>query len=81
MTAEEIRAKTGIVQRLYTELDLEELALRAARAALVKSGRQPEEIGAVLFCSCTSTRACPSVAAWPARPPTSRCFRPTRVAR
>jgi len=64
MTAEEIRAKTGIVQRLYTELDLEELALRAARAALVKSGRQPEEIGAVLFCSCTSTRACPSVAAW-----------------
>jgi len=64
MTAEEIRAKTGIVQRLYTELTLEELALRAARAALVKSGRQPEEIGAVLFCSCTSTRACPSVAAW-----------------
>src|SRR5437762_3702758 len=64
MTAEEIRAKTGIVQRLYTELDLEELALRAARAALVKSGRGPEEIGAVVFCSCTSTRACPSVAAW-----------------
>ena len=46
MTAEDIRAKTGIVQRLYTELDLEELALRAARAALVKSGRGPEEIGA-----------------------------------
>ena len=64
MTAEDIRAKTGIVQRLYTELDLEELALRAARAALVKSGRGPEEIGAVVFCSCTSTRACPSVAAW-----------------
>ena len=64
MTAEDIRAKTGIVQRLYTELDLEELALRAARAALVKSGRAPEEIGAVVFCSCTSTRACPSVAAW-----------------
>jgi len=64
MTAEDIRAKTGIVQRLYTELDLEELALRAAHAALVKSGRGPEEIGAVVFCSCTSTRACPSVAAW-----------------
>jgi 3-oxoacyl-[acyl-carrier-protein] synthase III len=64
MTADEILAKTGIVQRLYTELGLEDLALRAARAALVKSGRQPEEIGAVLFCSCTSTRACPSVAAW-----------------
>ena len=64
MTADDIRAKTGIVQRLYTELDLEELALRAARAALVKSGRQPEDIGAVVFCSCTSTRACPSVAAW-----------------
>jgi 3-oxoacyl-[acyl-carrier-protein] synthase III len=64
MTADEIREKTGIVQRLYTELDLEELALRAARGALGKSGRRPEEIGAVLFCSCTSTRACPSVAAW-----------------
>src|SRR5262245_75976 len=64
MTADEIRAKTGIVQRLYTELGLEDLALRAARDALVKSGRQPEEIGAVIFCSCTSTRACPSVAAW-----------------
>ena len=64
MTADEIRAKTGIVQRLYTELGLEDLALGAARAALVKSGRQPEEIGAVLFCSCTSTRAMPSVAAW-----------------
>ena len=64
MTPDEIRAKTGIVQRLYTELDLEELALRAARAALIKSGRLPEEIGAVLFCSCTSTRAMPSIAAW-----------------
>jgi 3-oxoacyl-(acyl-carrier-protein) synthase III len=64
MTADDIRAKTGIVQRLYTELDLEELALRAARAALLKSGRGPEDIGAVVFCSCTSTRACPSVAAW-----------------
>jgi 3-oxoacyl-(acyl-carrier-protein) synthase III len=64
MSADDIREKTGIVQRLYTELDLEELALRAARAALVKSGRRPEDIGAVLFCSCTSTRAMPSVAAW-----------------
>jgi len=64
MSADDIREKTGIVQRVYTELDLEELALRAARAALVKSGRRPEDIGAVLFCSCTSTRAMPSVAAW-----------------
>ena len=64
MTAAEIRTKTGIDQRLYTELGLEEMALRAARAAVVKSGRAPEEIGAVVFCSCTSTRACPSVAAW-----------------
>jgi 3-oxoacyl-[acyl-carrier-protein] synthase III len=36
MTADDIRAKTGIVQRVYTELDLAELALRAARAALAR---------------------------------------------
>ena len=64
MTAAEIRTKTGIDQRVYTETNLEELALHAARAAVVKSGRALDEIGAVVFCSCTSTRACPSVAAW-----------------
>src|SRR2546428_1397085 len=64
MTAEEILLKTGIAQRLYTDLDLDHLALLAARRALEKSGRRPEEIGAVVFCSCTSAKMMPSVATW-----------------
>ena len=64
MTAEEILHKTGIEQRLYTELDLEQMALAAAQEALKKSGRRPEEIGALLFCTCTSIRLIPSVATW-----------------
>ena len=64
MTAEEIVDKTGIEQRVYTQLDLDALALGAARAALAKSGRRPEEIGAVVFCSCTSTKMMPSLATW-----------------
>jgi len=64
MTAEEILQKTGIQQRLYTELDLEQIALLAAQEALKKSGRRPEEIGALLFCTCTSTKLIPSIATW-----------------
>ena len=64
MTAEEILHKTGIEQRLYTELDLDHMAFLAAQAALRKSGRRPEEIGAVLFCSCTSAKMMPSLATW-----------------
>lgn len=64
MTAAEISEKTGIEERCYTELPLEEMSLIAATRALLKSGRSPSEIGAVLFCSCTSTRLIPSVAAW-----------------
>ncbi|HEV8642385.1 MAG TPA: 3-oxoacyl-[acyl-carrier-protein] synthase III C-terminal domain-containing protein, partial [Methylomirabilota bacterium] len=64
MTAVDILAKTGIAQRRYTELDLDHLALLAAQRALEKSGRRPEEIGAVLFCSCTTTKIIPSVATW-----------------
>src|SRR2546425_1286040 len=64
MTAVEILAKTGIAQREYTELDLDHLALLAAPRALAKSGRRAEEIGAVLFCSCTTTKIMPSVATW-----------------
>lgn len=64
MTAAEIEEKTGIRQRLYTELDLDHMALLAAQAALDKSGRRPEEIGAVLFLSCTSTKMMPSLATW-----------------
>src|SRR6185312_7532411 len=64
MTAEEILSKTGIAERCYTEMTLEEMALLVAREALAKARRKPGEIGAVLFCSCTSTRLIPSVATW-----------------
>jgi 3-oxoacyl-[acyl-carrier-protein] synthase III len=40
------------------------MALLAARRALEKSGRKAEEIGAVLFCSCTSSKMMPSLATW-----------------
>jgi 3-oxoacyl-[acyl-carrier-protein] synthase-3 len=60
----EIEEKTGIRQRLYTDLDLDHMALLATRAALEKSGRTPEEIGAVLFCSCTTAKMMPSLATW-----------------
>jgi len=64
MTSEEIFQKTGIEERRYTSQSMEELALEAAQAALAHSGRGPEEIGAVLLCTCTSTRIIPSVATW-----------------
>jgi 3-oxoacyl-[acyl-carrier-protein] synthase III len=64
MTAVEIEDKTGIRQRLYTTLDLDHVSLLAAEAALAKAGRQPEEIGAVIFCSCTSVKMMPSLATW-----------------
>ena len=64
MTADEILEKTGIEERRYTSHSLEEIALQAAQAALTHAGRGPEEIGAVLVCTCTSTRMIPSVATW-----------------
>jgi 3-oxoacyl-[acyl-carrier-protein] synthase III len=64
MTAEEISSKTGIEERCYTNRAIEEISLDVARSALNHSGRQPEDIGAVLFCSCTSVRLIPSVATW-----------------
>ena len=64
MAAHEIAAKTGIEERRYTSLEPQELALVAARAALVKSGREAREIGAVLVSSCTSNRQIPSTACW-----------------
>ena len=64
MSAEEISAKTGIDRRRYTSREPEQLALPAARAALAKSGRSPEEIGAVLVSTCTSNRLIPSIACW-----------------
>jgi len=64
MTADEILQKTGIASRRYTSHSIEEIALQAAKAALAHSGRGPEEIGAVLVCTCTSTRIIPSIATW-----------------
>ncbi len=64
MTAEDIARKTGIEARRYTERPLDEISLEAAEAALAAAGRAPEDIGAVIFCSCTSTRLIPSVATW-----------------
>ncbi len=64
MTEADICEKTGIESRCYSQLSLEEMSLLAIRAALTKSGRKPSEIGAVLFCSCTSTKLIPSVATW-----------------
>lgn len=64
MTADEITEKTGIEARIYSERDLDELALVAARAALDRSGRGPAEIAAVIFCTCTSGRMLPSLATW-----------------
>ncbi len=64
MSADEISTKTGIEQRRYTSREPEELALPAARAALAKSGRSREEIGAVLVSTCTSNRLIPSIACW-----------------
>jgi 3-oxoacyl-[acyl-carrier-protein] synthase III len=64
MTAQDIRRKTGIEARRYTQRGLHEIALEATDAALHHAGRSAEEIGAVIFCSCTSTALIPSVATW-----------------
>ena len=64
MGADEIREKTGIEERRYSSLSLEELGLQAAEAALIKAQRQPEEIGGVLVCTCTSSRLMPSAATY-----------------
>ena len=64
MSADEILQKTGIESRRYTSHSIEEIALQAAERALAHSGRGPEEIGAVLVCTCTSTRIIPSLATW-----------------
>jgi 3-oxoacyl-[acyl-carrier-protein] synthase-3 len=64
MSADEISAKTGIEARRYTADTLEDLSLRAARSALAHAQVGPEEIGAVLVCTCTSDRLIPSVASW-----------------
>ncbi|MDQ6778838.1 MAG: ketoacyl-ACP synthase III [Actinomycetota bacterium] len=64
MTADEIRVKTGIEARRYTARTLEDISLAAAQAAMEGAGHTADEIGALLFCSCTSSRLIPSVACW-----------------
>ena len=64
MSAADIVAKTGIEQRRYTSESLEDLSLRAARSALAHAAVGPDEIGAVIVCTCTSSRLLPSVATW-----------------
>jgi 3-oxoacyl-(acyl-carrier-protein) synthase III len=64
MSAAEISAKTGIEQRRYTSENLEELSLRAARSALAHAQVGPEQVGAVIVCTCTSSRLIPSIATW-----------------
>jgi 3-oxoacyl-(acyl-carrier-protein) synthase III len=64
MAADEILEKTGIEERRYTSDSIEEIALQAAKAALAHAGRGPGEIGAVIVCTCTSTRMIPSIATW-----------------
>ena len=68
MSADEISAKTGIEQRRYTFDSLEDLSLRAARSALAHAQVGPDQIGAVLVCTCTSDRLIPSVACLALRP-------------
>lgn len=64
MSGDEISAKTGIEQRRYTADSLEDLSLGAARSALGHAQVGPEQIGAVIVCTCTSSRLIPSVATW-----------------
>ncbi|MEI6213114.1 MAG: 3-oxoacyl-[acyl-carrier-protein] synthase III C-terminal domain-containing protein [Desulfuromonadales bacterium] len=64
MSAAEITEKTGIERRRYTVEPLENIALEAARAAMKHAGRKPGEIGAVLVCTCTSSRLIPSTSTW-----------------
>ena len=64
MSAEEISTKTGIEQRRYTWNSLEEISLRAARTALAHANVDADEVGAVIVCTCTSSRLIPSIAAW-----------------
>jgi len=64
MSARQIVEKTGIECRRYTKGMLEDISLQAARCALAHAGRSPDEIGAVVFCSCTNSRLMPSIAAW-----------------
>ena len=64
MSAAEITRKTGIECRRYTERGLGEISLEATRRALAHARLDPRDVGAVIFCTCTSTRLIPSMATW-----------------
>lgn len=64
MDARSIAAKTGIEQRLYTFSRIEEIALKASRAALAHAQVGPEDVGAVVVATCTSDRLIPSIATY-----------------
>jgi 3-oxoacyl-[acyl-carrier-protein] synthase-3 len=64
MSAKEIARKTGIQCRMYTNRSLEDIALEAARRALEKAACAAADVGAVVFCTCTSTKLIPSIATW-----------------
>ena len=65
MTADDISRKTGIEARtIHRARAGRHLARGVPSAALAAAGRAPEEIGAVIFCSCTSAKLIPSVATW-----------------
>lgn len=64
ISARQIFERTGIERRLYTARPLEDIALHAARLALEHAGRSPHEVGAVVCCTCTTTRLMPSLATW-----------------
>ncbi len=64
MSAASISKKTGIDSRRYTEYDIEDIAYAAAVAAIEKSGRRTDEIGAVLVATCTTERLIPSLSTW-----------------
>ncbi len=64
MSAASISKKTGINSRRYTEYDIEDIAYAAAVAAIEKSGRRTDEIGAVLVATCTTERLIPSLSTW-----------------
>src|SRR5262249_39731306 len=68
MTIEDIERKTGIVERRYSELGLDEMALRAAQAALTKAKREPRDIGGGIGCPLTGTPTVPPAARLPPAP-------------
>src|SRR6267154_1458834 len=64
MSGRETIEKMGIECRRYTQRPVEDISLEATRRALEHAGRNPDEIGAVVCCTCTSTRPLPSIATW-----------------